>query len=94
MKPSSNIDSTKKRTILMVGCFDTKEEDFSYLYSCLQRQHVEIISINMGVLGTTTLFPVTIEAERVAEAAGFDLSTLRKIKIVAMPLKGWAKVRK
>jgi len=78
MKKSSNIDPAKKRTIIMVGCFDTKGEDFAHLHSCLQRQHVEIISVNTGVLGTTALFPVTIAAERVAEAAGSDLSTLRK----------------
>lgn len=80
MTPISNIDPTRKRTIVMVGCFDTKGDDFAYLHSCLQRQHVEIISINTGVLGTTELFPVTIEAERVAEAAGSDLSTLKKNK--------------
>src|SRR5690606_33085947 len=78
MGPVSDIHSPKRHAVIMVGCFDTKEEDFAYLHSCLARQNLEIVSINTGVMGTTDLFPVTVEAERVAKAAGSDLSDLRK----------------
>lgn len=74
----SDIHFPKRHTVIMVGCFDTKKEDFAYLHSCLARQNLEIVSINTGVMGTTDLFPVTVEAERVAKAAGSDLSDLRK----------------
>ena len=56
----------KRKTILMIGCFDTKAEDFTYLYSCLTKLDVKVISINTGVRGTTTNFPITIEAEVLA----------------------------
>ena len=69
---------SKKNTVIMVGCFDTKAEDFAYLYACLLQKNNDIITINTGVLGTTELFPVNMEAESVAKAGGSDLSELRK----------------
>ncbi|MCL4167219.1 UNVERIFIED_CONTAM: hypothetical protein GTU68_044081, partial [Idotea baltica] len=64
----------------MLGCFDTKNEDFTYLHSCLLAQGVAVIAINTGVLGTTDNFQVDFEAEEVATAAGVELSKLRQAK--------------
>lgn len=66
------------KTVLMIGCFDTKGEDFDFLHSCLVEQNIKVIAINTGILGTTKLFPVTIESTEIAEAAGTSLSSLRK----------------
>lgn len=63
----------------MLGCFDTKNEDFTYLHTCLLAQGVEVISINTGVLGCTENFQVDFEAEEVAAAAGSELSKLRQV---------------
>jgi len=60
----------------MVGCFDTKAEDFEYLYACLIK-NVQVITVNTGVLGTTERFPVDYEANAVALAAGSQLSVIR-----------------
>ncbi|WP_149304350.1 Tm-1-like ATP-binding domain-containing protein [Pareuzebyella sediminis] len=75
----------KRRTtiaprVVMIGCFDTKAEDFEYLYQSLLSNGVEVIAVNTGVLGTTQLFPVTFEAEQVAMAGGQKLSVLREKK--------------
>lgn len=60
----------------MVGCFDTKEEDFEYLYGCLIK-NFKVITINTGVLGTTDCFPVHFEANAVAFAADSEIFRIR-----------------
>ncbi len=62
----------------MLGCFDTKGEDFKYLYTCLSNLGATIISINTGVQDTLVDFPITISAEQVAGAANCSLESLRK----------------
>ncbi|HZJ19242.1 MAG TPA: Tm-1-like ATP-binding domain-containing protein, partial [Pricia sp.] len=62
----------------MIGCFDTKAEDFEYLFTCLKDKNVEVLTLNTGVLGTTDQFPVHFEADVVAKAGGSQLSVLRK----------------
>ena len=64
----------------MVGCFDTKGEDFEYLYYCLLDLGVKVITINTGVLGSTDLFPVNFEAMEVALSGGSTLTNLRENK--------------
>lgn len=60
----------------MIGCFDTKAEDFGYLHQCLTEFGADVISINTGIRGNTDAFDVTIEAEEVAKAGGADLQIL------------------
>jgi len=64
----------------MVGCFDTKGEDFGFLYGCLIGLGVKVITINTGVLGSTDLFPVDFEAMEVALSGGSILTDLRENK--------------
>ncbi|MCL4148348.1 UNVERIFIED_CONTAM: hypothetical protein GTU68_049053 [Idotea baltica] len=63
----------------MLGCFDTKAEDFSYLRSCLLDQGVKVISLNTGVLGTGD-FPVDFEAGDVAQETDMNLADLKATK--------------
>ena len=65
-------------TILMLGCFDTKGEDFAYLYQCLLDQEVKVVTINTGIRGTTKEFPVDFDAEAVAKAAGVSPDDLNQ----------------
>lgn len=67
-----------QKTVLMIGCFDTKGEDFKYLHTSIERQGLLVISINAGVRGTTTEFSVDHEAQEVALAAGASLEKLRE----------------
>ncbi len=64
--------------IIMIGCFDTKAEDFGYLFNCLKDKNVDVLTLNTGVLGTTDQFPVDFESDVVAKAGGSQLSMLRK----------------
>ena len=68
---------TQKPTILMLGCFDTKGEIFSFLRDCLLAQGAEVITVNVGVMGSTTLFPIDVEASKVSEAGGGNLEDIR-----------------
>ncbi|MFT7035743.1 MAG: hypothetical protein ACJA2S_004267 [Cyclobacteriaceae bacterium] len=74
MRISSN---TNYNSVIMLGCFDTKAEDFSYLYDCLQLQKVNVISINTGVMHTTESFPIDFDSEEVAKSAGTTLTELQ-----------------
>jgi uncharacterized protein (UPF0261 family) len=66
------------KSILMLGCFDTKGEVFSFLRQCLLAQGEQVITINTGVMGTTGYFPVDFESDQVALEAGFTITNLRK----------------
>lgn len=64
----------------MLGCFDTKAEDFNYLYACLKKQGLEVITINTGILGSADLFPITYDAAVVAAKGGGNIAALREKK--------------
>lgn len=80
MSGQSNRNLEKDRSIIMVGCFDTKGDDFGYLYSCLEGLGVKVIAINTGVMGSTDLFPINYEANEVALKGGSTLTDLRENK--------------
>lgn len=70
--------SISDKSILILGCFDTKGDVFSYLRDCIVALGETVITINTGVFGTTGAFPVDFEAGAVATAAGYDLTDLRR----------------
>ncbi|TBL75250.1 Tm-1-like ATP-binding domain-containing protein [Paenibacillus thalictri] len=63
--------------ILMIGTFDTKEEEFVYLRERLMACGHGVLSVNVGVMATSGQFPVEIDAAEIAQAAGADLHVLR-----------------
>ena len=64
--------------ILLIGCFDTKGEVFAYLRKAILAKSERVLTINTGVMGTTTDFPVDYESDEVARAASHSLADLRK----------------
>jgi uncharacterized protein (UPF0261 family) len=65
------------KTICVIGAFDTKGEDHAFLRQEILKLGCQVLTINIGVLGTTTLFPVDYEAGDLLKAAGSDLGTVR-----------------
>lgn len=65
------------KSILIIGCFDTKGEDFSFLRQCIIDQGEEVIAIDTGVMGSTVEFPVDFESDLVAMEAGESILKLR-----------------
>ncbi|SMD44874.1 Uncharacterized protein, UPF0261 family [Aquiflexum balticum DSM 16537] len=66
------------KSILMIGCFDTKEENFNFLRQCIVSHGESVISMNTGIFGSTSLFPVELDSELVAAEAGESIEDLRK----------------
>jgi uncharacterized protein (UPF0261 family) len=69
---------TVDKTILMIGAFDTKGPEYAFLRERILAQGCAVLTVNTGVLGSTELFPVDVEADEVARAAGADLADLRE----------------
>ncbi|SMG46867.1 Tm-1-like ATP-binding domain-containing protein [Arenibacter troitsensis] len=65
------------KRIVMLGCFDTKGEDFSYLLRRLRAQGQQVITINTGVMATSVDFPIDVDQDAVARASGTSLEAIR-----------------
>jgi uncharacterized protein (UPF0261 family) len=65
------------KTICVIGAFDTKGEDHAFLRQEILKLGCQVLTINIGVLETTTLFPVDFEAKDVLKAGGIDLDGIR-----------------
>ena len=72
-----NIPQTIQKTIALIGTFDTKAEEFSFLRACIERAGLRTMMIDVGVLGSSP-FVVDISAAEVAAAAKEDLTTLQR----------------
>ncbi|GGM95746.1 hypothetical protein GCM10010967_31520 [Dyadobacter beijingensis] len=70
--------SISDKSILLLGCFDTKGDVFAYLRDCILAQGETVVTMNTGVFGTTDAFPIDFEAEAVAAAADQDIGSLRR----------------
>lgn len=68
------------KTILVIGAFDTKGAEFAFLRQQILAQGHRVLTVNAGVMGTTELFPVDVEAEVVAREGGAQLEGLRARK--------------
>jgi uncharacterized protein (UPF0261 family) len=65
-------------TILMIGAFDTKGAEYAFLRERILERGHQVLAVNFGVLGTTDLFPVDVEAGELARAGASDLRALRE----------------
>jgi len=69
-----------QKTICLIGAFDTKGEEYAFVREQILSRGHKVFTVNTGVLGTTALFPVDVEADRVAESGRGNLEQLRKKK--------------
>jgi uncharacterized protein (UPF0261 family) len=77
------------KTICIIGAFDTKGEDHAFLREEILKRGHQILTVNIGVLGSTTLFPVDYESDAVAKAGGTSLADLRSNKDKAAAMKAF-----
>ncbi|REG88678.1 uncharacterized protein (UPF0261 family) [Algoriphagus antarcticus] len=63
----------------MLGCFDTKEENFNFLRQCIVSNGDNVIAMNTGVMGSTSFFPVDFESDLVAMEGGQTIEALRQM---------------
>jgi uncharacterized protein (UPF0261 family) len=77
------------KTVCILGAFDTKGEDHAFLREEILRFGHQVLTVNIGVLAGTTLFPVDIDAREVLRAAGLDLEKVRARKDKAEAMKAF-----
>jgi uncharacterized protein (UPF0261 family) len=75
------------KTICIIGAFDTKGEDFAFLREQILKHGEQVLTVNIGILGTTTLFGVDVETGDVLQAAGLSLENIRARKDKAEAMK-------
>src|SRR5687767_2781306 len=68
------------KPILLIGAFDTKGPEYAFLREQILKRGHKVLTVNTGVLGSTDLFPVDVEADAVIGAGGGDLKSLREKK--------------
>jgi uncharacterized protein (UPF0261 family) len=78
------------KTICIIGAFDTKGEDHAFLREQILAQGHRVLTLNIGVLGTTTLFPVDFEGNKVIGEIGPDLEQIRSRKDKGEAMKAFA----
>ncbi len=66
--------------ICLIGAFDTKGPEYAFVREQIIARGKEVLTVNTGVLGSTTLFPVDVKADQLAEAGGGRLDQLRESK--------------
>jgi uncharacterized protein (UPF0261 family) len=64
------------KTVALIGTFDTKGEEFSFLRARIENAGLQTLMIDVGVLGSAT-FEADISQAEVAAAANEDLASLR-----------------
>lgn len=65
-------------TVLLIGTFDTKSEEYAYVRSLLLEKNCQVLAMDLGILGSTVApFPVDVDASQVARAGGTPLEVLR-----------------
>ncbi|WP_439484212.1 Tm-1-like ATP-binding domain-containing protein [Cyclobacterium plantarum] len=77
--------------ILIMGCFDTKAAVYSRLREQVMASGENVFCINVGIMGSTNIFPVDLEAAQVAANGGFALQELRTKKDRGLALEVMAK---
>ena len=69
----------KNKYIVMLGCFDTKGEDFSYLLKSILEREQQVLSINTGVMPGKVDFTIDFDNNEVALAGGTTLESIRSL---------------
>ena len=66
-----------KKTVVLVGSLDTKGEEFAFVKDRIEKQGLNTLVVDFGVLGEPAFEP-DIERDQVAKAGGGDLALLRQ----------------
>ncbi len=69
-----------QKTICLIGAFDTKGKEYNFLREEIIKRGHEVLAVNTGVLGSTDIFPVDVDADSVAKAGSGDLKRLLEKK--------------
>jgi uncharacterized protein (UPF0261 family) len=68
------------KTICLIGSFDSKGAEYAFIREQILARGHGVLTINTGIMGSTGLFPVDVQAHEVAQAGGGSLEELRERK--------------
>jgi len=68
------------KTICLVGAFDSKGTEYAFVRELILARGHKVLTVNTGIMGSTDIFPVDIQAHDVAKAGGGSLERLRERK--------------
>jgi len=63
--------------VLLIGTLDSKGSEYAFLRDQILANGCDVLAVNAGIDGSTTLFPVNVEADVLASAGGYPLDDLR-----------------
>jgi uncharacterized protein (UPF0261 family) len=69
-----------KRSIVMLGAFDSKGAEYAFLRQILLDRGFKIVAVDTGVMDAPRPFPVDVAASEVARAGGGELASLQAKK--------------
>ena len=78
------------KTILLIGAFDVKSEDYNFVRKIIEKQGCKILTMNWGVFEDPKLFPIDISSTEVAKAGGAELVQLQRDKDRGAAMKAMA----
>ncbi len=61
----------------MLGCFDTKADDFNYMHACLIHAGMTVLTMNTGIYKSITDFTIDISTEEIIDKLDVDIQELR-----------------
>ena len=79
------------KTVLLIGAFDVKAREYEYVRDLILANDCRVLTMNIGVMGRTGLFPIDIDNEQVAKAGGVHLAALQKANDRGAALKVMSK---
>ena len=68
------------KKICLIGAFDTKGPEYAFVREQILARGHEVLTVNTGIMGSSDLFPVDIEADKVSKAGAGSLAQLRENK--------------
>ena len=81
----------KLRTVLILVSMDTKGNEAKYMEKCIKDSGLDVLIMDTGIMGVSP-FPVSINREEVAQAAGKSISFVQSVghegKALAIMLQG------
>ncbi len=75
------------KRICLIGAFDTKGLEYAFMREQIIARGYKVLAVNTGVMGSTNLFPVDVEADKVAEAGGGRIERLQQEKDRSQAMK-------
>ena len=68
-----------KKTILIIGAFDTKGEEYAFVKNLIEARGHKTLTLNTGVYEPNELIRSDISNSKVAKAGGSDIETVQKM---------------